>query len=331
MPSKRERVETVIRNQHPDHPPVSFWHHFPPEQATGQAAVDAHEAYLETYDLDFLKVMNDHLFPRGELKIARTVEDLRKIRPLDGDTAGFGGQLDVLRKLRQGLGPGVPMTTTVFNAWAILRYLTRPPSDQHGPPSMSAGDDRDETITAMLKEDRQAVRAALQAIGQSLAAFARECILAGADGIFLSVRDDWVNRPDNGPDAYDELVRPTDLEIIDAASAGTFNMLHACGRPQNFAAFAAYPVHVLNWADRTAGPSIAYARDRVKPAIAAGVDNLKTLPQGTPEDCSHEVRDALRQAKTRPIMIAAGCTFDPAAVPPDNLKAVVAAARAAQG
>lgn len=149
--------------------------------------------------------------------------------------------------------------------------------------------------------------------------------------MFLSVRDDWVNRPANGPDTYDELLRDIDLAILAAASAGTFNFVHACGRPQNFAAFADYPAQVINWADRSGGPSIAYARDRVRPAIAAGVDNLRTLPQGTPEACAAEVHDALRQAQTRPIIIAAGCTFDPQAVPPENLHAVVAAARSVAG
>lgn len=331
MPSKRERVEAVLRGEHPDHPPVSFWYHFSPEHGTGQPAVDAHVRHLETFDLDFLKVMNDHPYPRGQVKLVRQVEDLKGIKPLAGDAEGFAAQLDVLRRLRARLGSDVLMTTTVFNAWAILRYLTQPPVDQHGPPSMHAEDQRDQIITDMLQADRPAVKAALETIAASQADFSRHCLAAGADGIFLSVRDDWVNRPANGPGAYDELVRANDMTILSAATGARFNMLHACGRPQNFAAFAEYPVHALNWADRTAGPSIAYARDRVRPALAAGVDNLRTLAEGSPEDCAHEVRDALRQAKQRPIMIAPGCTFDPAAVPPANLRAVVAAARSSPG
>jgi uroporphyrinogen decarboxylase len=331
MPTKRERVEAVLRREQPDHPPVSFWCHFPPEHVTGPAAIDAHLGHLETYDLDFLKVMNDHPFPRGEVKVVQKTEDLRAIKPIAGDADGFAAQLNVLSKLRDRLGRDVLMTTTVFNPWTVLRSLTQPPVDRHGPPTMHAEDQRDATITAMLKEDRSAVKSALETIAASLSDFARNCIAAGADGIFFSVRDDWVDLPANGPSTYDELVRPLDLRILDAASKSPFNMLHACGRPQNFPAFADYPVQVLNWADRTAGPSIAYARDRVKPAIAGGVDNLGTLVKGTPENCAAEVRDALRQAKTRPIMIVPGCTFDPALVPTENLKAVVAAAQSTGG
>ncbi len=327
MMTKRQRVEAVIRNTRPDCPPVSCWHHFPPGEITGQAAVDAHLRHFETYDLDFLKVMNDHHYPRGPLTVLQTAADLRKITPQPGDTGPLAAQLDVLRALTRRLGPDVPTCTTVFNPWAVLRQLTRSPSDVHGPPKLDGTDERDDVLTALIKEDRSAVQAAVLAVGQTQAAFAHECIKAGANGIFLSVRDDWVDRPANGKDTYRDVVRPADLIILEAVRHAAFNVLHICGRPLDFKGFAQYPVHVLNWADRAAGPSIAYARDRVTPALAGGVDNLTTLPSGSPEDCAAEVRDALRQAKDRPLMITPGCTFDGQAVPPANIHAMVRAAR----
>ncbi|NLU19979.1 MAG: hypothetical protein GXW89_04715 [Phycisphaerae bacterium] len=323
----RERVEAVLAGRRPDHPPVCFWHHFPPAQASGAPAIEAHVRFLETYDLDFLKVMNDHLYPRGQVDVLRSVEDLRKIRPLPGDAGGFSGQLEVLRGLRQRLGPDVLMCTTLFNAWTVLRRFTASPSDKHGPPRLDGMDERDDALTRLLKEDRAAFKAALDAVSDTLAAFAAACLEAGADGIFLSVRDDWVDRPENGAGVYAEMVRPTDLKILKAVANGKFNVLHVCGRPNDLKAFNDYPVQVINWADRAAGPAIADVRDWLKPVIAGGVDNLNTLPKGTPEDCANEVRDALRQAGNRPIIIAAGCTFDPDAVPAENLRAVVAAAR----
>lgn len=329
--TKRERITSVIQGRKPDRPPVSFWYHFEPARATGQATVDAHVAHFETYDLDFLKVMNDHHYPRVGFEVLRTVDDLRKIKPAAGDAGGFAGQLDVLRGLRQRLGGDVPMCTTIFNAWTTLRLYTAPPKDQHGPPRLDGSDERDDIISELLKQDRAALKAALAAIGESLTAFARACVEAGADGIYLSVRDDWVDRPANGAGVYEEMVRPTDLQILKAVSGAPFSVLHMCGRPQAFRMFAEYPVAVINWADRAAGPSIAYARDRVKPAIAGGVDNLGTLVRGSAQDVAAEVADALRQAKDRPIMITPGCTFDPSAVPIDNLKAMVAAARAHTG
>jgi uroporphyrinogen decarboxylase len=112
-----------------------------------------------------------------------------------------------------------------------------------------------------------------------------------------------------------------------AASGGSFNLLHVCGTAVNFRAFADYPVHALNWADRAAGPLLGEAAAWAKPALCGGIDNLSTLPNGTPADCRQEVTDALRQARDRPIMIAPGCTYDPQAVPRANLEAICQAVR----
>lgn len=325
--TKRERIEAVLRGERPDHAPVSFWHHFEPGATSGPGAVDAHLQLYERYDLDWLKVMDDHPFPRGGVALLRTAGDLRLIQPVGADDPGFADQLEVLRGLRARLGPDVLMCTTMFNAWTTLRNWTAPPKETHGPPTMGESGEKDETLSRLLKEDRPAFQAALEAVGASLASFAAACLEAGADGVFLSVRDDWVSTPANGDDVYATMVRPTDLAILDGVRHAPFNVLHLCGKPLDFRGFASYPVAVINWADRVAGPSIAYARDRVTPAIAAGVDQLGTLAEGTPDDVAGQVRDALRQAKDRPILIAPGCTFEPERVSEDNLRAVVAAAR----
>ena len=184
-------------------------------------------------------------------------------------------------------------------------------------------------IRQLLEHDELSVKLALRNIGTSLASFARRCLDAGADGIFLSVRDDWVEAGTPQPGRYQQLVRDQDLQILDAAKSAAFNMLHVCGKAVNFREFAEYPVHAINWADRAAGPSIADVKDWVKPAICGGVDNLTTLPNGTPADVEREVADALRQAAGRPIMICPGCTYDPGRVPKDNLMAMSRAAHAA--
>ncbi len=98
--------------------------------------------------------------------------------------------------------------------------------------------------------------------------------------------------------------------------------------PGSLKPFADYPAAVINWADRAAGPSISEAKKQItKMALSGGVENLKVLPEGTPNDVADEVHDALRQAGDRPMLVTAGCTYDPAKVPPANLKAMVSAAR----
>jgi hypothetical protein len=46
------------------------------------------------------------------------------------------------------------------------------------------------------------------------------------------------------------------------------------------------------------------------------------MVSGSPVDCAREAEGAVRQAGGRPLLIAPGCTFDAAAVPPENLHAI---------
>ncbi len=318
--SKTERVNAVIRGETPDRPPISFWHHFDAGKHAGRPAVDAHLKHLQTDDLDFLKVFFDLGYP-----VDRPIEslaDLRTLSVLDGDEGVFGLHLDTIRALATELSGRVLITTTIFNAWATLRRVLR-----KGPYVAKAGPSTPDApatvrMTEWVAQDRRAMADAINVIGQSLANFARRCIETGADGIFLSVRDDWVDTPEIGPGSYDALVRPTDARILNAASGGRLNVLHVCGRAVNFNAFAEYPVHVFNWADRSSGPAIADVAATLKPAPCGGINQVTTLPASSAPACADEVRDAVAQAAGRPIIIAPGCTYDPDRVPHANLAAI---------
>jgi uroporphyrinogen decarboxylase len=214
------------------------------------------------------------------------------------------------------------MVTTIFNAWATLRGMIQLAKETPGDPA----DASNRWIRSAWRRDRQTVETALRIIGINLAKCAARCLDAGADGIFLSVRDDWVEgKDDEGPASllsFDQLVRPLDLMILRAADSAPFNILHVCGKSLNLRRFNDYPVHALNWADRSAGPAIADVKDWLRPAICAGVNHEKTLLNGSPADVSRELTEAVQQAGDRPIIIAPGCTFDPARVPRENLRAI---------
>ena len=383
--SKTEHLRLVLAGTEDVPPAVGCWYHFPPELQEPAAAAEAHLRHLDTYDLDFLKVMNEFGYPRhtlGSAGVIQSLDDLRKLEDLPGDAEPFDRQLELIRRLAEQLDGEVPMTTTIFSAWITLRNLTAPHKKKHGPPTVGVRDDpRDALLTRMLHEDWAAMAAAVDTIGRSLANFARACIEAGADGIYLATRDDWVDTPANreafaahrarsaeedakeaadgptagaeaggpadaerpaaaeSPDPYDELVALTDNTIFWAAEDGWFNVVHLCGTPRRFGRHLSDPiVHVVHWADRISGPTIGEAlpllestRDLGRsrpPAIAAGVNNLETLPNGTPQAVAGEVRDALAAMGERPLIVAPGCTYDPERVPEENIRAMVAAVRA---
>ena len=323
--NKIERVDAVLAGREPDRIPVSFWYHFDGGCASGKAAVDAHVRHMETYDLDLLKIMDDNRYPRIGLRdgVISDAADLERLPLLEGCEDRFAMQLDLIAALSQRYGGEFRMITTVFNSWTVLRQMTSPESGRHLPPVVGqTGDPRDAVLSRFLREAPEALSRALYTITESTMNFIWNCLDEGADGIFLSVRDDWVDRPENGEGTYARLVQPCDLRILEAAQSGAFNMLHVCGEPVNFAMFGQYPVHAVNWADRYGGPSIASVAGWMKPAICAGLDNLGTLARGLPEDCEREAADAIGQAGGRPMILAPGCTFDPATVPAENLHAI---------
>ena len=323
--NKIERVTAVLAGHRPDRPPVSFWHHFPPEYAAGDAAVQAHVRHMANYDLDFLKIMDDNRYPRTGLKSGVVTEagDLEKLPVLLGDEDRFARQLELIGELSRRFHGEFFMITTIFNSWSTLRGMTLPESGHHGPPVLGqTADPRDTAMTRFLHQAPEALERALDTIAASLANFARNCLQAGADGIFFSVREDWVDAPENGPGSYERLVQPGDLQILSAVQGGRFHMLHVCGQALDFKRFNSYPVHAVNWADRYAGPAIAAVSSWLRPAICGGLDNLGTMVTGSPGDCEREAADAIRQAGARPIILAPGCTFDPETVPPENLHAI---------
>ncbi len=332
---KLERVMAVLQGQQPDRAPVSFWYHFGPGRTAGPAAVEAHVRHVETYDLDFLKVMDDNRYPRPPVNGGVLIEtrDLEKLTVLNGDEGSFGRQLELIVALNRHFEGRLPLSTTLFNAWSTLRQLAVPDTGQHGPGTLARQEDdpRDVALNRWMREAPDLLQSALDIVAESLGNYARQCRAAGAHGIFLSVRDDQVDTPQNGAGTYDRFVRAGDLKILSGATAAggspengglSLNIMHVCGRPQNFARFTEYPVDAINWADRSAGPAIAEVAGRIRPALCAGVDHLHTLISGSPDDCRAQVADAMRAAAGHPLLIAPGCTYDPQTVPPENLHAV---------
>jgi len=193
--TQARRVLSVLAGQASDRPPVGFWHHFPSNAVSGRAAVEAHLRFLDRYPVDFLKIMNDNPYPTR--RVVQCVADLRSLCVLNGDEAGYGLQLEVIRALADALAGEFLLVTTLFNTWTTLRKIVTPPgSDRSRPPVLGgAVAEADRRMHALVLEDRTAVAEALHGIAASHANFVANCLQAGADGIFLSVREDRVNTP----------------------------------------------------------------------------------------------------------------------------------------
>jgi uroporphyrinogen decarboxylase len=180
------------------------------------------------------------------------------------------------------------IAVTIFNTYATGQKL----SNRHLPELIAA--------------DRAAAAEGLATVAGNLASFAGAVIAAGADGVFLAADGCGDGVFEAG--VYREVFRPGDLTILEGASSGKFNIVHIHGMDTDFDNFVDYPAQVINWADRTAGPSIEEARGKLDRCLLAGVDHLGTIATGSSDEIRGEVADAIGRSGGRKFIVGPGCS-----------------------
>jgi uroporphyrinogen decarboxylase len=339
--NKHERVAAALAGRDVDHPPVSAWRHFVGRETNADDLAAAMVEYQRTYGWDWVKVNpratyfaeawgNTYDFdryvsvvPMASNVVLRSVGDLEKLKPVDPAGGAFGEQLEALDRIRRDLDGDAPIIQTVFSPLSVIAWLTGGPSgfDLPGLPSSLP------LLRAAIDEQPDLLEQALDAVTETLAAYARTTVQAGADGIFYAIvrlaREGVLSREE-----YARFGRPYDLRVLDAISDAALNVLHICGDHVYFDAITDYPVHAISWsADSAGNPSFAEAATMTGAALMGGVDEIVTLPSGTPADVTQAVNRTLAATGGRRTLIAPGCSTDDR-TSPDNLLALRDAARA---
>jgi uroporphyrinogen decarboxylase len=318
-----ERIEAAIAGESVDHPPVSLWRHFPEEDQDAATLARVTLAWQRRFAFDFVKLMPPGDYPviawggaseyRGSPSGTRTVTrypveqpaDWPTIRPLPVDHGPFRTVNEAARLVARELGGAVPVLQTVFSPLTVAYKL-------------SAG-----RVLHDLVEHPALVEEALAAITETMRALVHAALAAGADGLFFATQCATADLTD--PATYARWGRPGDLAVLEAAAGSPFLLLHIHGPAPHFDLLADYPVHVLNWHDRRAGPSLAEGEQRSGRCVAGGLDEtaIATL---APEAVAAQARDAIAQLKGRHLMVTPGCVI-PIATPDANVAAAVAAVR----
>lgn len=303
--NKIQRIQTVLRGELPDHVPASFWFHFPKEQAHGRASVDAHLKYFREANLDFLKIMNEHLY-EVEVQI-KNPSDWRKIKPLPLSSPIFQAQLDEIKMITDALRGESLTATTLFN------------------PFSSGNDASGNLVTEHLKEDPQAVSAGLATIAESLAVFAEACLEAGTDGLYFSAQGGEADRFTD--EEWQQYIQPHDLTVLNAVSdRSDFNIIHICRDNVRLERYKDYPGDIINWA--AAAPhnlSLEEGKAIFNRTLLGGLDNRGVLVDGTPEQIRQAVYDVIDAFGPRGLIIGADCTL-PTEIDVANIRTAVDAA-----
>jgi uroporphyrinogen decarboxylase len=319
--NRRERIRAAVSRKAVDRVPYAFWRHFPEDDHSPAALARATLGFQERWGSDFIKltfaggyavedwgcVEAERVEPDGHRPCARhavnSIEDWEKIKPLDLGSGGYRKALAALERVVKKAGDEVDVVPTLFSPLSLARKLS--------------GD----RLRTDLASRPDAVIQALLAITDTQIRFASACLDAGAGGIFFSVQA--ASRRFHSEEEYAAHGEPYDRRILESLKdRSRLTILHAHGQELMFDRLATLPAHALNWDDRATGPSLEEGRSKVKGAVLGGLNQWKTLREGTPERVRAEVRDALSRTGGRGLILGPGCVL-PLDIPETNLGAAI--------
>lgn len=317
--TKRERLEAAIVGEAVDRVPVALWRHFPGDDQDPADLAGSTVAFQKQYDFDFVKVTpassfcvrdwgaddkwlgNQEGTREYERQPIRNSEDWHSLQELDPGQGALGAQLRCLELIRDAVGDDVPFIQTIFNPLSQAKNLAGKGS-----------------LTTHVRQDPDAVHAALETITATTARFIRESRKRGIAGIFLAVQHASYEHLIEGE--YRAFGIPYDRRLLEAAQGLWLNVLHLHGTRVMFELLADYPVHVFNWHDRETPPTLAAGKQKVHGAVLGGLRQWDTMLRGTPKAIEREAQDAIEQTGGQGFILGTGCVT-PITAPWANLRA----------
>jgi uroporphyrinogen decarboxylase len=297
---------------------MGFWFHFLREAETGNVLLNsklvawnvvAHNSFIGHFHPDMVKIMSDGFFfypaPWGSLE---TVEDLEILFTVEDSEPWIAQQVSLVEQVMKSERDN-SYFYNIFSPGTFLRFLV--------------GYER---YVAFLREDPQAVAAALLKIGEGLCALARKIIKLGTDGIYLSVQNPDVSAFDS--EFYAKYIGPSEIMVLRAAKETeetSRNILHICGYGgvrNRLADFAAYPAEAISYAANVEKVSLKEAR-AIFPGkvLIGGFPNEPgtILETGTKEEIKAFTKKLVAEAGfTEGLIIGADCTL-PSDIPWERL------------
>ena len=108
---------------------------------------------------------------------------------------------------------------------------------------------------------------------------------------------------------YREIGRPYDLIALEGAANGWLNILHVHGESElMIKPMLDYPVQVLNWSDRLAGPSLRDVRAITSKCLMGGWNEFGALSNGPAEAIRAEAENAVAQTGGHKFILSGGCS-----------------------
>lgn len=300
-------VRATLDNETTPRPPYGFWTHYPETDLDPSAIARETAALARATRQDFIKAMPNGLYSvedwgvrpdfseiaaGGAAKVAATPiqapADWARIKPLDPEAGALGRELRHLALLLEAVGPDVPVLATVFSPVTTAKKVSGGAFARH------------------VQSDPAPVRAALDVIAATTAAFAARAIALGCAGVFFAVQDALGSA---GAEAWRALGLAYDLAALEGARAGWFNAVHMHGDDIAFDVLAGYPVQALNWHVGETPPTIADFRRTGGTKPVLGGIRRDAVTEGDMTAVAADIDAALATDGGRGVLLSPGCVI----------------------
>jgi uroporphyrinogen decarboxylase len=288
--------------------PAALFLHFDPACHQGPAAVERHREFFRFTGMDFVKVQYERPFPRQTIP---RPADWKRFPSLGKPF--FEPQLAVVRGLVEALKAEALVVVTLYSPFMCAGHLGG-----------------EQTLTAHLQEDPEAVKKGLEVATECLMIFVQECIRMGVDG-FYHCTQGGESRRFRDPALFTEYVKPFDLVVMrEMDRRCPFNILHICdyhrdeyGGYDDLEPFLDYPGHVVNCSSHIGGKMLSGAEisQRFDRPFMGGMDRKGVLATGTEAMARKAAREVLQDA-TGQFILGADCTV-PGGTAWENLRGAI--------
>lgn len=301
--TKRERVIAVLNGREVDRVPFSVYQHSTVHERSIDNFVNYTVDFYKRYDPDYIKVMFDENYDTPvNWQYIQNLDVWKELEEFDPHIGAFGRQLEALKRIKAFAGPDVPVIQTVFSPFHFAHRLTN---------------------RRMLVDWKQApdiVQKGLTVIARNIIGFAQSCMNeVGIDGFFFGAfgcEKGWMSE-----EQYKDLVRPSDLLVLNKLKKADMVFLHIHGESDSFFNLLKdYPCNALSWEDKLAGPTIKDAKKLTDKCLIGGIDHLNARTCSS-KDIVMEGKNSIASVNNSRLILAPGCTF-PGDTPEENMLAM---------
>lgn len=312
--NKRERVMAVLNGQKPDRIPSGFWLHFEKEAFFGEAAVKRHLEFFRESKTDICKIMNENLIPQ-DLSL-KTAADWSNVKPINTDSAYFKRQVELIKAISDAMAGEAVLVATIHGVVACASHMIN---------GMDQYNANRQILVKHYRENPEGMKQAFRYIADYLLELTKASIEAGTDGIYYAALGG--ERFMYTDSEFAELVRPLELEILEAATRlEGFNVLHICKEQVNLERFQGYPGTVVNWGIFADNPSLTEGKKLFPGKILLGGldDRSGVLVDGSEAEITAAVHAILDEMSNDSFYLGADCTLPPD-IDMDRIRIAVAA------